>query len=183
MASRERERITAFLSRRIDKARRAWGRHSESVPRQFISFGTTNEGEYLPRDEHRMFPVKIRLFDLEALDRDVDQLLAEAAYCEAAGESIVLDETLWPEAERVRATRVFENPYQSMLAAQLDKEQVVTSSQIWAILDIPLDRRAQVGRRVGHAMQNLGFTRNRTWCDGEPPGCKRGDYFYTRNHP
>jgi Virulence-associated protein E/Primase C terminal 2 (PriCT-2) len=182
MATRERERITSFLSRQVDKARPAYGHRRESVPRQFVACGTTNDDEWLPRDERRIWPVRITLFDLKALARDLDQLWAEAAHHEAAGVSITLDEALWAEAEIVRAVRLFANPYQSILVEALGKETTVPAKRVWAILDILPDRLPRESRRIGSAMIALGFTRKRTRRDGEPAGCKRGDYYYEREN-
>jgi hypothetical protein len=33
--------------------------------------------------------------------------------------------------------------------------------EVWEAIGIPLERRQQVGRQVGQAMRNLGFTRRR----------------------
>lgn len=180
MASREREKITAFLSRQVDRARPAYGRRCESVPRQFVAFGTTNDDEYLPRDERRMWPVLIKLFDLKALARDVDQLWAEAAHWEAAGASITLDEALWSEAEKARATRTFENPYQSVLAGAIGENPMVTATWVRQQLSIEPDRWRREAQPVGRAMLALGFTRERTWHDDDPDGCKRGDYYFIK---
>ncbi len=181
MASREREKIISFLSRQVDRARPAYGRHRENARRQFIACGTTNDTEYLPRDERRMWPVRIKQFDLGALSRDIDQLWAEADYYEKQGVSITLAEELWPEAEKVRATRVFENPYQSILAKKLGNDILVTMPTVWSILDILPDRQQGQARRVGQAMQALGFVRKRAWRDGDPKGCNRGDCYYERS--
>jgi predicted P-loop ATPase len=180
MATRERERITAFLSRQVDKARPAYGRRRETVKRQFVACGTTNDTEYLPRDERRMWPVRVDLFNLDKLAKNVEQLWAEAAYYEAEGESITLQQDLWPAAEEVRAERLFENPYQSTLAQHLSILTTVTSKEIWNWLGIPADRQKKASRDVGQAMCRLGFARKQCGVDGDPEGCKRGDRYYAR---
>src|SRR4051812_14672876 len=83
-------------ARQYDRARMAYGRTVAEVPRQCILIGTTNSQEYL-KDQtgnRRFWPVAMGTFDLEALSRDRDQLWAEAADREKAGESIRLDPSL-----------------------------------------------------------------------------------------
>ncbi len=56
------EHVKAMLSRRVDKARLAYGRMTMEQPRQCIFIGTTNDTEYL-RDmtgNRRFWPVKIQ---------------------------------------------------------------------------------------------------------------------------
>jgi predicted P-loop ATPase len=128
--TRQIEQIKAFLSRQVDKARPAYGRRREDVKRQFVACGTTNDTEYLKKDERRLWPVRIEKFDLAALGRDVEQLLAEAAHYEAEGESITLQEDLWPAAAEVRAGRTFENPYQAKLSARFAGSVLVTAEMV-----------------------------------------------------
>jgi hypothetical protein len=41
-------------------------------------------------------------------------------------------------------------------------------------------QRDKIGRRVGEALRDLGFVRERCKRDGDPKGCVRDDYFYER---
>jgi predicted P-loop ATPase len=107
------EHLKAMLSRRIDRARMAWGRLPIEAPRQCVIIGTTNKSEYL-RDttgNRRFWPVLIQAFDLKALRRDRDQLWAEAAAREANGESIRLARELWPTAAKEQQQRLADDPY------------------------------------------------------------------------
>ena len=95
------EKIKAFASRWEDRARPAYGRFRENRPRRCIFVGTTNDEEYLndPTGNRRFWPVRDRKPSIStALRVDRDQLWAEAAALEAAGESITLNPALWPEA-------------------------------------------------------------------------------------
>src|SRR5690606_5564456 len=94
------ETIKATISRRTDRARKAYDRLVSEVPRQCVFIGSTNADRYL-RDapgNRRFWPVKIERCRLDELRKDRDQLWAEAAHREAAGESIRLDAALWPVA-------------------------------------------------------------------------------------
>jgi predicted P-loop ATPase len=73
-------RVKAFLSRSSDKFRPPWGRRVIDVPRQNVFAGTTNKDKYL-QDEtgaRRFWPVRCTRIDLAGIERDRDQLWAEA---------------------------------------------------------------------------------------------------------
>ncbi len=180
LSTREEERIKAFLSRQCDHARGAYAHFAEDVYRQWLAVGTTNLTEWLKAEGRRYLPVAINKFDLAALKRDVDQLWAEAAGLEAAGESIILPEKLWPMAADVRAARVQENPFNDPLSELCKDAKWVTSSAVWVKLGIPLERRDHATKRVGEAMRKLGFRRRVSRGEDKEKGLKRDDAYYER---
>lgn len=159
-------KVKAFASRQEDRARPAYGRFRENRPRRCIFVGTTNEEQYL-RDRtgnRRFLPIPTGTVDTESLARDRDQLWAEAAQREAAGESIVLNESLWAEAARVQESRVEHDPWFDTLAP-VEGERAggffrITSSQLLTdILQIPKERQnSAISKRLGHVMRQLGWT-------------------------
>ncbi|HSX22345.1 MAG TPA: VapE domain-containing protein [Gaiellaceae bacterium] len=83
--------LKAFLSAKEDAPKRqAYQRVPERVPRSFVIVGTTSESEYLsePTGNRRFWPVRVERFDVARLRTDRDQLWAEAAAAEAAGEAV-----------------------------------------------------------------------------------------------
>lgn len=158
------EHVKGVLSRRIDKARLAYGRMVTEQPRQCIFFGTTNDTAYL-RDmtgNRRFWPVKVRRFDIAALRRDRDQIWAEAACREAEGESIRLPPRLWSVAGDHQSSREVGDPFYEVLSERLDGQAgKVRASDIWEVVGL-----GEVGQRnqdhnvrLNAAMQKLGWRR------------------------
>ena len=159
-------KIKAFASRQEDRSRMAYGRFVDSRPRQAIFVGTTNETTYL-RDQtgnRRFWPVKTTKIDLAALQRDRDQLLAEAAVREARGESIVLPNELWDAAAVEQAERLEEDPWLEVLVkvrgvATGDVVRVETHKLLRDVLEVDLERQHQGhAKRVATLMRKLGWT-------------------------
>jgi hypothetical protein len=155
--------IKAFLSRTHDRARLVWDKVTSQKPRQCIFVGTTNDPEYLKdlTGNRRFWPVTVVGFDLNALERDRDQLWAEAAALEAMGASIRLPEKLWPIAAIEQAKVTTQDPYRDVLQDHLgDKEGKISSESIWTILDMRAGQRGQEqSRRIADAMRSLGWDR------------------------
>ncbi len=165
MRKGEVEHLKGFLSRQQDTARMSYARMPVVVPRQCVLFGTTNSERYL-RDltgNRRFWPVKVRGFELDRLRADLDQLWAEAAEREAAGESNRLDPALWCEAELEQDARRLEDPFTGALAAVLgDRTGKISAAAVWNVLRIPAGQRTQDhNARVGDAMRELGFDRKK----------------------
>lgn len=89
----EAEDLKAFLTGMVDRFRVAYGKRTESFPRQCVFVGTTNDGEFLrdPTGGRRFWPVHVGNVDLDGLAAERDQLFAEAVAAYRAGEPWWLD--------------------------------------------------------------------------------------------
>jgi hypothetical protein len=174
------EHLKAMLSRTTDRARLSYGRLTTDRPRQFIIVGTTNATFYL-RDttgNRRFWPVAVIGFKLADLSRDRDQLWAEAAAREAAGESIRLDPKLWFAAGEEQEEREIADPWLDLLRNATEGfNGKILGADVWTLVRMPPDRRTQEHNgRLGAAMRQLGFERKKVRFDGETKwGYARGD--------
>lgn len=181
------EHVKAFASRQVDRARPAYGRVREDRPRRSIEWGTTNNNEYLlsQTGNRRFGPLKTGKIDIEALKRDREQLLGEAATYEADGESITLDRTLWGDASEAQERRRVADPWEDILAHMPDSvtveeryqsrtetiihragdgfERVASADVLLHVLRIPAaQQNSSHGQRLAHAMARVGWTRNKS---------------------
>jgi Virulence-associated protein E/Bifunctional DNA primase/polymerase, N-terminal/Primase C terminal 2 (PriCT-2) len=161
------EHIKAFASRKVDRARPAYGRFRVDRPRRTIFFATTNDDEYLKSQtgNRRFWPVVTGRIDLEALRRDRDQLWAEAAVYEAAGSSIMLPERLWQAAGEEQERRKEGDDWFEKIANYIAMKQLadVTVSDVLCDNQFIMRKPDMVSRadamRAGAILKRLKFTR------------------------
>jgi predicted P-loop ATPase len=175
MKRAEVEQIKAFASRQVDRARPAYGRVREDRPRRSIEWGTTNNDNYLlsQTGNRRFWPLRTGKIDIEALIQDREQLIGEAATYEAAGQSIVLDQSLWSDARAAQEQRRVADPWEDILANMSNWpmqvihrsgdgfERVATARVLTDVLNIPpAQQTSAVTQRLAHAMEHAGWQRN-----------------------
>jgi hypothetical protein len=157
------DKMKRGLSARRDRARMAYDRRPTERPRQFVMIGTTNL-EHWAADttgNRRYWPVEVGEIDPAAVERDRDQLWAEAAIAEAAGEPIRLDPELWTAAGAEQKEIAVENPYVRLLDIALsDFEGRIQNPTIWMILGLTVrDHKQQVYEAMSNAMKALDWAK------------------------
>jgi predicted P-loop ATPase len=163
MRRSEVETIKAQLSRQRDRARLAYGRFRTEARRQCIFFGTTNELQFLKDNQNRRFwPVQSGRWDVAALQSDRNQLWAEAAAAEAAGESIRLAPSLWGMAGSAQEQHEVVDPWLYTIEGHLgDKTGRIRSSHVFDLLMLPEGtKRPDMGARLHACMRKLGWDNN-----------------------
>ncbi|WP_428032806.1 VapE domain-containing protein [Ancylobacter sp.] len=154
--------LKAFVTRSIERYRPPYGRIEVEIPRQCIFIGTTNKETYL-RDEtggRRYWPVKVGTIDPNALERDRDQLFAEAVHLYRAGRS------WWPSAEFERThikpqqeARFEADAWEEIIAPWLIGKSRVTIKDV-ALYALCMDT-PRIGtsdqRRISNCLARIGW--------------------------
>lgn len=176
LSKAESAHLKAFVTRTVERYRPSYGRKEVIQPRQCVFIGTTNQSAYL-RDEtggRRFWPVKVSHVDTDALTRDRDQLYAEAvaAYRQGA--------VWWPDAafEREHIRPQQDARYEADAWEEIIEREVRGLSRV-TVLGVARDflhiettkLGTQEQRRIGAALQSLGWVRVKDWLGrGYVPG-------------
>jgi predicted P-loop ATPase len=162
------EKVKSYLTRTVDVFRPPYGRRAVSVPRQTVFIATTNEVHYL-RDRtgnRRFWPVSCEAIDLDALERDRDQLWAEAHAWYVAGTPWHLEGADAALADGEQQSRVLITELEQAVAeylAGLDStETTVHDVLVWGLhLDAGTpdyaERATRLGPQVAAAMRSAGW--------------------------
>lgn len=159
-----------FLSRTSDRGRLAYMPTAEDFPRRVVFIGTTNPPYDYLRDmsgNRRFLPVRVNTIDLVGLERDRDQLHAEAmmAWLINPAQKLELPPNLWAVAATEANERMFVDPWLELLesyVSKIDVDRVSTESIVFEVLR--MDRSRFSGsdyKRLTQAMHQLGWEKKR----------------------
>jgi hypothetical protein len=171
-------RIKAFVSQQDDRGRAAYARWVTSEKRRCIFIGTTNDAEYLldTTGNRRFWPIGVGQVDLTALRHDRDQLWAEAALAEAAGEELEIPSNLWAELAERHRERMQGGDWAdalSKLYGELCMDSYrISSQECYDVLGVKKDqwRDYRVAENLKRAMASLGWTQHGKFrINGRPP--------------
>ena len=166
MTRGEIERVKAFITRKVDRFRPSYGRRVIEVPRQSIFIGSTNSDAYL-KDEtggRRFWPIRCGAnIDLKAIERDRDQLWAEAvAQFNAGAPWWIADNDIIGLARDEQAARYVDDPWQEPIANFLRSQTDVSIGEVLSNLLIERGRWTQADQnRVARCLKVLGWERFR----------------------
>lgn len=170
----DRNRLKAYLSQAQDTYRPPYGRAVVTVLRQCTMVGTTNDDVYLddPTGARRFLPIRCGELQLGDLERDRDQLWAEALVLYQQGVR------WWPEGEQEQALCSGEQEERQVVDSwqeRIDEWCRATTEPITtaAILARPLGLqpgqwKRQDEMRVGAILRRLGYVRERRRIRGLP---------------
>ena len=160
------ERVKAFITRKVDRFRPSYGRRVIEVPRQSVFVGSTNADCYL-KDEtggRRFWPIRCRAIDVKAIERDRDQLWAEAVTQFKAGEPWWLTETEEvSQAREEQASRFQGDPWQETIGGYVAERDEVSIAEILSgVLLLDKGKWTQADQnRVARCLTMLGWERFR----------------------
>jgi predicted P-loop ATPase len=172
------EEAKDYVTRRTDKFRPSHGRFTIEVPRSCVFAGTTNEEYCLPPDPtglRRWWPVSVRDALIDELERDRDQIWAEAMLAYQAGEA------WWPDDEKhllllngEQSESVDEDPWISvtekwieMRSASYPDFEFETAELLRMGIGIPPDRMTRADQtRIGSVLRVLGWEPFRVYESG-----------------
>jgi hypothetical protein len=156
------EHMRSFVSRTVDRARKAYGHFRTDLPRTPIFFATTNNDRYLKEADRRFWPVKTTTIDIEALKRDRDQLWAEAS-AQEPGATIVLQQELWGAAHVEQKARVEYDPWDDQLISAVGtieegEERASSVDLLEKVIGIHISKQRDIDyKRLGRCMRRLGW--------------------------
>lgn len=141
----EPETVKAFLSRQVDRFRPPYGKNIIESPRQAVLIGTSNRSDYLRDDtgNRRFWPVTCTTANTAWVAEHRDQLWAEAAHYEAAGEPHWLPDAVLAEAEARAAANVIEDTWDEHLRRWLDgtpPAEITTAVALSDAFSVPKER-------------------------------------------
>jgi putative DNA primase/helicase len=167
----ENETVKAFLTRTNDVYRPPYGRWRITVPRQCVFIGSTNESAYLVdrTGNRRYWPVTCGDIDIEYLERDRDQLWAEALHAYEAGEPWHLDNDEGKLAAAEQEDRVVVTVLEQEVANYLERLEMSGSKEVElkqiliGALNLEPDKADFADRAGRHAYAVLGVLRSHGW--------------------
>ncbi len=176
-------KVKQAITQPSDRYRRSYGTYAETILRQCVFVGTTNEDEYLgdPTGAARFLPVRVTSLEIDALKKARDQLWAEAAHLYRQGERYwVLPAQAEAEQEARYRTDSWEEPvsqwlegkapdlkYPAGLAGAIDK---VTLTEVLShALGVEIAKHTKQDQmRASAIMRRLRWSRQRSECTSGP---------------
>ena len=111
------QQILGWIDRREDKFRPPYGRRTAEFPRQSIFAGSTNQQQWITGEygTRRFWPIWVEKVNLAELEKDRDQLWAEAYSYFQRGEKWHLEEEMTGAAQRAQRERKLTHPWVKMI--------------------------------------------------------------------
>jgi len=158
------EHVKSWLSRTADRFRLPFGKIVQEFPRTCVFAGTHNPIEgvgYLkdPTGARRFWPVRCTNIDIRALQRDGEQLWAEAVHRYNAGEIWWLSsDDEHKTALQAQSSRAEHDPYADMINEFITGRTIASINQIMTALEIPKERRSSMtSKRISGYMGSIGW--------------------------
>lgn len=166
-------RVKDFLSQTKDVYRPPYSRNATTRPRCQVFAGTTNESAYLsdPTGARRFWPVRTGRIDVDAIERDREQLFAEAVASFKDGSAWWLGPNhpeLAAEIREQQEQRHDTDAWEQRIAEWLDGRDTVSIGEVLggAMALEPARWEPTYQLRVAGILTRLGWRRERAQVDG-----------------
>lgn len=158
--------VKKWMSSKVDRYRPPYGKNVIEAPRRFVTAGTVNPSGpgYLhdATGARRFWPVACgKPCDLAALERDRDQLWAEAVHLFLQGEQWWLKPSEIPDAEYQQSLRYHDDPWAGRLDARMRESGCweLSLQDLFEAIAMPLHRAgSEDKRRIADHMKVRGWT-------------------------
>ncbi len=173
LGRREATSVKSYVSRRTDRARLSYGKLSTNHPRRVVFCGTTNEDAYNTdaTGGRRYWPFKVRRqIDISTIERDRDQLWAEAAHCYRDGEPWYMNEPALEKIAKAEQDKRFKpSPWLTPIGDYLMGKTETTVTLILSdCIDVPTKQQDQRDvNEVVRCLQHLGWRLRQVRLPGE----------------
>lgn len=164
--------MKAFISRQVDRARLAYAKLVEDFPRQCVFMATTNESIFLTSvtGNRRVWPIEVRDVDIDGIERDLEQLYAEALvmyeekYKGLGGELVLRSKVAIKQAKKAQDSRVEIDEWERIILSWLEENSIdeVDLITVWEEAlgrdSMHLDMKFQ--KRLSRALNKVGYFRD-----------------------
>ncbi|MGE0531607.1 MAG: VapE domain-containing protein [Hyphomonadaceae bacterium] len=168
------ERNKAFLSRTVDRGRRAYGHERDDKKRACIFIGTTDKEEFFfdSAGNRRFHPVRVTKVRRKKLKADREQIWAEAAHLEKTYGPLVLPKELWENAAEQQRARLETDPWIDTLKSIVGRRKgdlmIVRNCDVLAAVGLDAAHQRPADFKRGAAvMRQLGYNHWQGKLDGE----------------
>ncbi len=162
--------VKAWLSRTTDRYVPKYEGEPREVPRNYIVAGTHNPSGhgYLkdPTGARRFWPVPIVAVDLDRVERDRDQIWAEATHLFKSGMKWWLTADEERQADELTGERRVVEAWAGKIDDALKGMAAVTMDSVISSLQIPIGQQSDLTvKRIAEHLASVGYTqgRDRTW--------------------
>lgn len=176
--NREMTTLKAWLVRREDRFRPSYGRRAQDFPRQNVFCGSTNKDQWLDDETggRRFWPVRAGEIKVDDLDRDRDQLWAEAFARFKIGEQTYFDEKMEAVAAGHQSDRQMVDAWRENVESWIQSPgrrdvsedmhssvgKIYLNDILWHGLGIPVKDRTQATKnRVSRVLTLAGWAKYR----------------------
>lgn len=166
LSRKETDIVKAWLSRTTDRYVPKYEGEPREVPRNYIVAGTHNPSGhgYLkdPTGARRFWPVPITRVDLPRVERDRDQIWAEAVHLYHAGVKWWLTADEERQADALTADRKIDDPWASKIDDAVKGMPTVTLAAVITALQVPIAQQSELtAKRISEHLKAAGFERGK----------------------